>query len=70
MAIPFDTAKNRHQAVRAPSPSLATVSALFRREGVRGFYRGGVPILVRAFPANAAGLLGYELGLKAMANVR
>ncbi len=67
VAIPLDTVKNRHQAVLEPGRSWQTLRSLHAAEGVRGFYRGAVPILARAPPANAANFLGYEMALKFMA---
>ena len=43
------------------------MASLFRSEGVRGFYRGGVVTLVRSVPANAATFLGYETALRLLA---
>lgn len=63
VAIPFDTAKNRHQAKLEKESSIQTVKRLYRQEGWKGFYRGAGPILVRAFPANAAAFLGYEAAI-------
>jgi len=67
VAIPMDVVKNRHQATIRPSSSIQTVASLFRSEGVRGFYRGGVVTLVRSVPANAATFLGYETALRLLA---
>jgi len=33
---------------------------VWRREGIRGYYRGFVPCVLRAFPANAAALFMFE----------
>ena len=46
------------------------MSQLLSAEGPRGFLRGAVPILARAFPANAAAFLGYEIALSALARRR
>lgn len=37
---------------------------LLRTEGPRALYKGIVPVMLRAFPANAACFLGYELTIK------
>lgn len=63
LAIPMDTVKNRHQSILEPSSSVQAVQSLFRSEGIGGFYRGARPILLRAFPANAAAFLGYEAAI-------
>ena len=34
---------------------------LMREEGIRAMYKGCVPVMLRAFPANACCFLGYEL---------
>lgn len=39
---------------------------LVRKEGVTALFRGIVPVMARAFPANAACFLGFEVALKAM----
>ena len=69
-ALPWDTVKNRHQAVLGPSSSWEAVRSLFGPEGVRGFYRGAGPLLLRAFPANAGAFLGYEATLAVLVKVR
>jgi len=60
VAIPFDTLKNRHQAVMTGSIGT-TVTDLLTRDGHAGLWRGAVPILIRAMPTNAAAFLGYEV---------
>jgi len=37
---------------------------LIRTEGIGALYKGIVPVMLRAFPANAACFLGYELTMK------
>lgn len=37
---------------------------ILRNEGPRAFLKGGVPLLLRAFPANSACFLGYEGAMK------
>ena len=37
---------------------------LMKTEGVLSLYRGFVPVMVRAFPANAATFLGYEAAIR------
>ena len=39
------------------------LSKLLRDEGPRALYRGAGPVMLRAFPANAACFLGYEVAL-------
>jgi len=63
-----DVVKTRYQT--APEgkykSALSVVPELYATEGVRGFFKGLAPIALRAWPANACCMLGYELALKAM----
>jgi len=72
VAIPVDVVKSRLQA--APegvySGAMDVFMKLLRAEGVGALWKGAVPVLMRAFPANAACFLGYEaamLGLNQVA---
>ena len=38
-------------------------------EKVKGFYKGLAPVLVRAFPANAACFVGYETASKFLTKI-
>jgi len=62
VAIPFDTVKSRWQT--APTGRYKSVLDVFqtlvREEGPTALFRGLSPALLRAFPANAACLLGVE----------
>ncbi|KAI8990540.1 mitochondrial carrier [Trametes punicea] len=63
MAIPADNIKNRMMATPhdQPKPSFtATARQIFAEGGFRGYYRGLVPTLLRAFPVNASALWVYE----------
>jgi solute carrier family 25 (mitochondrial carnitine/acylcarnitine transporter), member 20/29 len=66
IAMPFDVAKSRYQT--APDGVYKNLSHvyrnLFKTEGIFGFYKGLSPVMLRAFPANAACFLGYETTLK------
>ena len=44
-----------------PGTFLGCAVGVYREAGVRGFYRGLFPAILRAFPANGANFLGYEL---------
>ena len=60
-AIPLDTVKTRVQASRGANSSIpAAFSAIMRESGIKGFYRGIGPALLRAFPANAATFAAKE----------
>ena len=67
VAIPADVIKNRHQANEKSKSAISTAAQLFKHQGLRGFFRGAGPILLRAGPANAAAFLGYEAAIKSIA---
>ena len=46
---------------------MTTTVQLLKSQGIRGFFLGARPILLRAGPANAAAFLGYEAALKSIA---
>ena len=62
VAIPFDTVKSRWQT--APTGTYSGLIDVFRttveKEGASALFRGLSASLLRAFPANAACILGYE----------
>jgi len=61
VVFPFDSIKSRIQSsVKGLSASQVALKML-REEGIRGFYNGWSAAVMRAFPANAALLLGFEL---------
>lgn len=65
-AIPFDVIKSRLQTAPEgayPGGLIDVLEVLIKEEGVRGLYKGAVPVLIRGFPANAACFLGYELSM-------
>jgi solute carrier family 25 carnitine/acylcarnitine transporter 20/29 len=39
---------------------------VWRKEGYKGYYRGFVPCVLRAFPANAAALFMFERTMRIM----
>ncbi|KIO20454.1 hypothetical protein M407DRAFT_220651 [Tulasnella calospora MUT 4182] len=62
-AIPMDNVKNRIMAwpLTEQRPSVAAVArTIYRTHGWRGFYAGFTPIILRAFPVNAAAYSVYE----------
>lgn len=66
-ALPLDAVKTRVQATRGESISFAKgASRVFQDHGIKGFYRGIVPALLRAFPANAACFAAKESSKSAM----
>jgi solute carrier family 25 carnitine/acylcarnitine transporter 20/29 len=62
VACPFDVVKSIWQTAPAGTYSgpLDVARKLLEREGPTAFFRGLSPALLRAFPANAACLLGAE----------
>lgn len=67
VAIPPDVLKSRYQSApdgRYPNGIRSVFSELLAKEGFFALYRGVTPVLLRAFPANAACFLGYEAALK------
>eukprot|EP01029_Cantina_marsupialis_P009838 TRINITY_DN226_c0_g1_i2.p2 TRINITY_DN226_c0_g1~~TRINITY_DN226_c0_g1_i2.p2 ORF type:complete len:290 (-),score=89.70 TRINITY_DN226_c0_g1_i2:1402-2271(-) len=62
--LPFDVIKSRIQTSLAPQSFLQTTKALVKSDGVMGFYKGLGPVLLRAFPANAATFFAFEFAKK------
>ncbi|KAG0612914.1 hypothetical protein M758_6G062100 [Ceratodon purpureus] len=62
--LPFDVAKTRIQTARNLSTSrnpLYHLRLIHKQAGIRGLYAGIGPTLTRAFPANAAAIVAWEL---------
>ncbi|XP_004086429.1 mitochondrial carnitine/acylcarnitine carrier protein [Oryzias latipes] len=68
VALPPDVLKSNFQT--APDGRYSGVwdilRTLLHEEGPRGLYKGFSAVLLRAFPANAACFLGFEVALKAL----
>lgn len=67
IAMPMDVLKNRLQSAPEgtyPNGLRDVLTKLIRNDGPTAFFRGLTPVLLRAFPANAACLIGYELSMK------
>lgn len=66
VAIAPDTLKSRYQT--APEGTYTGIRQVFvqmvRTEGVMSLFKGLSPVMIRAFPANAACFLGFELAMK------
>ena len=61
VVFPMDVVKSRMQT-SAPGRRIGhVIGDLYRAGGVRAFYRGWTAAVARAFPANAALLMGFEL---------
>eukprot|EP01121_Diplochlamys_sp_Union-15-3_P005992 TRINITY_DN1637_c0_g1_i3.p1 TRINITY_DN1637_c0_g1~~TRINITY_DN1637_c0_g1_i3.p1 ORF type:complete len:220 (-),score=33.92 TRINITY_DN1637_c0_g1_i3:160-819(-) len=69
-AIPIDTLKSRLQTAeegRYKHGIRSVFSEIYQKEGantIRILYRGIGPVMIRAFPANAACFLGYETAMR------
>lgn len=62
VSLPADNIKTRQQAFgKKSAPSVQeTARRIWAEQGVRGFYRGLAPCMLRAFPSNAALFWGFE----------
>ena len=59
--FPINTIKSRLQAAEGKQTVGSTVRHVYSRGGVRAFFPGIRPALLRAVPANAAATLGWEM---------
>ncbi|CED82104.1 Mitochondrial carnitine-acylcarnitine carrier protein [Phaffia rhodozyma] len=63
-ALPADNVKNRMMTDSITKPRytgvLSVVRAIYAEAGFKGFYRGFVPVVLRAFPTNASALFVFE----------
>lgn len=67
VAIPPDVLKSRLQTAphgKYPNGIRSVFAELMREEGLFALYKGVTPVMLRAFPANAACFLGYEVCMK------
>ncbi|KAK7362819.1 hypothetical protein VNO77_04943 [Canavalia gladiata] len=65
--LPLDVAKTLIQTnpdKNCPRNPLRILSSVYQRAGLKGCYAGLGPTLSRAFPANAATIVAWELALK------
>ncbi|KAL5576712.1 hypothetical protein UlMin_018411 [Ulmus minor] len=67
--LPLDVAKTIIQT--SPDKSFTRnpfqiLGSIYKRNGVRGCYAGLGPTIVRAFPANAAAIVAWELAMKVL----
>ncbi|KAK6932592.1 Mitochondrial substrate/solute carrier [Dillenia turbinata] len=65
--LPLDVAKTVIQTASSstsPRNPFHILNTIYRRTGFRGFYTGLGPTIVRAFPANAAAIVTWELAVK------
>ncbi|XP_069142378.1 mitochondrial carnitine/acylcarnitine carrier protein-like [Argopecten irradians] len=69
VCLPADVLKSRLQTAPAgtyPNGIRDVYKQLMREEGFMSLYKGFTPVMLRAFPANAACFLGYEVTMKAL----
>nr|XP_046484010.1 mitochondrial carnitine/acylcarnitine carrier protein-like [Neodiprion pinetum] len=67
VGMPADVIKSRLQTApdgTYPRGVRSVFPILIREEGFRALYRGVIPVMLRAFPANAACFLGLEFAMK------
>ena len=64
--FPIDTLKSRKQSSKGRLGVTVMARTLYRQDGLRAFYPGLVPALLRALPANAAATLGWEVARHAL----
>ena len=64
--FPIDTIKSRMQSSEEKVSAASIAKTLYRSGGIRAFYPGLAPALLRALPANAAATLGWELAREAL----
>lgn len=66
---PIDCVKSRIQVLSMAGHQAGffnTFSSILRKEGIKAIYSGLTPTMIRAFPANGALFLAYELSRRAM----
>ncbi|KAJ2544505.1 Mitochondrial carrier protein ymc2 [Coemansia sp. RSA 1933] len=71
-SYPIDVVKSKLQTdgfsadSRKYNGSVDCVRKIMRQEGIKGFFRGITPCLLRAAPANAATFVGFEMALRVL----
>lgn len=71
-AYPFDVVKSKMQtdaldpAKRQFSSTIDCFRKTYLASGVKGFFRGFVPTILRAAPVNASTFYAFELAMRAM----
>lgn len=67
VGMPADVLKSRLQTAPEgtyPNGMRDVFKQLMKQEGPLALYKGVTPVMIRAFPANAACFLGFELAIK------
>jgi solute carrier family 25 carnitine/acylcarnitine transporter 20/29 len=63
-AQPFDTVKTRMQTGKGQPTMYLTATELFKREGIRGLYRGGAPLFIGGAMFRSAQFGCYDVAMK------
>ena len=58
---PQDVIKSVIQSNESKLTIFEASKLIYKNSGLKGFFKGFTPTMIRAFPANAATFLGYEL---------
>lgn len=66
VVMPIDTAKSIIQTASKPESLMKTIVKVSETQGWRSLFTGLNAALIRAFPANAALFLGYEVARRSM----
>lgn len=69
LIYPLDLLKRRRQ-VATSSTIIQAVAHIFRKEGVRGFYHGLIPSIVKSAPTTMLSLYFYELASSQLLNMQ
>lgn len=67
VGMPADVLKSRLQTAPAgsyPNGIRDVFRELMQKEGPLALYKGITPVMLRAFPANAACFIGFEIAMK------
>ena len=67
--FPLDLLSARLQTAEVYKGPLPIIKQVWKSEGLRGFYKGYLPCLMRAFPADGALFLAYEVTMKALRKI-
>lgn len=66
IGMPSDVLKSRLQSApegKYPKGVRSVFAELMKEEGPLALYKGIAPVMLRAFPANAACFIGFEMSL-------
>jgi len=71
VAYPTDVIKNKLMAQPDTKPLLYNgvidcIKKIYLKEGMKGFYRGFAPCIIRSFPANGAAFLSFEFVMRSL----